>query len=214
MIDSQPPALLSPQGTEYGENYLSLGEGVDFESFRKVWDTVTTIHGACPWWIGDLINQGEAKYGEKYSQAVDLTNLKYDTLMKYAWVARAIPREKRIAALSFTHHLNVMRAPEDKREALLGRAVSESLSTRDVDAEAKRLSRLDDAIDGESEPVEAVEYEMYLVNENGDIGVLEGGGPDVAVFVNRKAEKHEGKSVARFYAEIFIDGLRRKGYAK
>ena len=41
-------------------------------------------------WVGDWINYGEAEYGEKYSQALDVLGLDYSQLTKYASIAKAV----------------------------------------------------------------------------------------------------------------------------
>jgi hypothetical protein len=59
--------------------------------------------------IGDVLNFGKKQWGEKYNQAIIQTGRKYDTLKHYAWVASNIPPEKRQAALTFTHHEEILR---------------------------------------------------------------------------------------------------------
>lgn len=208
------PALPTLADIEYGENYLALTDNTTFEAFQSVWETLTTIHGACPWWIGDAINEGERKFGEVYAQAVDLTSLKYDTLSKYAWVARSIPKTRRRPELSFTHHLNAMRAPEDLRDDLLTKAIRESLSTRDVDVLAKELKKRADSFDGESMPIPSEAHEFRVYVEGNDHVVYEVAGSaeiKVAVFPDRGKERFDGKSTGLYYQEIFLDALKREG---
>ncbi len=44
------------------------------------------------WWRGDWINYGEdrADWGEMYTQALDESDLAYNSLRKEAWVSRRI----------------------------------------------------------------------------------------------------------------------------
>jgi len=55
-------------------------------------------------WLGDLLNYGEAAYGEKYSQAIDATGLSYSTLANVASVAKRVPISRRREDLTFGHH--------------------------------------------------------------------------------------------------------------
>ncbi len=65
------------------------------------------IKRSTSWWIGDWINFGEAVYGERYAQAVDVTELSKETLINYAYVARSVPRSRRREELSFGTHAEV-----------------------------------------------------------------------------------------------------------
>lgn len=38
------------------------------------------IEGAVQWWVGDWLNFGERKYGEKYAQGMDATGYAYQTV--------------------------------------------------------------------------------------------------------------------------------------
>jgi hypothetical protein len=40
---------------------------------------------------GDALNYGETRYGERYSQAMEVTGHSYQSLANYAWVAKAVP---------------------------------------------------------------------------------------------------------------------------
>jgi len=65
--------------------------------------------------IGDVINFGNAKWGEKYKAALNQTGRARSTLKNYAWVARNIPPNKRVAALSFTHHWEILRIGDNTK---------------------------------------------------------------------------------------------------
>jgi len=62
-------------------------------------------------WVGDWLNEGERRYGEKYAQAMDDTGLPYDTLARDAYVTRRVPfwlrlqiYEETERLLSFSHY--------------------------------------------------------------------------------------------------------------
>jgi hypothetical protein len=75
--------------------------------------------------IGDWLNYGENRYGEKYAQVAD--TLAYDRayLMNVAWVSRAIEISRRREIVPFAYHQEVAAAglSVDDREELLDRAV-------------------------------------------------------------------------------------------
>ena len=70
--------------------------------------------------VGDWINYGQARYGEKYNEALRLTGLSYETLAVYSHVARRIEFLSRNKNLDFTHHKVVAKVkdPEEQRKWL------------------------------------------------------------------------------------------------
>ena len=51
---------------------------------------------AGPWWIGDLLNAGEDRFGESFSQMCEGA-VSAEMLNRYASVARRVPIENRVA---------------------------------------------------------------------------------------------------------------------
>jgi len=76
---------------------------------------------ASPWWIGDLLNAGDAHFGEMFSQVCDFP-VSADQLQRYESVARRVPRENRRASLSWSCHAAVARLPVDRQKVMLDRA--------------------------------------------------------------------------------------------
>ena len=214
-----PP--VNPHAVEYGENYLIVSEETRIEDFQDTWNALMAMHNAAPWWIGDLLNQGERIFGEQAAQVQDWTDLKYETLAKYKWVAKYFLREERKPELSFTHHLNAMKAPQEDRDFLLTKAVKDSLSTRDVLDLAKQLGLQRDSIAGESEEVipdkpARVEYFHHWNHEKGLWEVwadFEEQSTLIATFAKGK-EVWGGQVRGEFYAHQFIAGLKKLGLAR
>ena len=71
--------------------------------------------------IGDAINFGRAKWGEKYWEAIKRTGRAYDTLRHYAETARKIAHSKRIAHLSYSLHVELCPMSDELRNAELER---------------------------------------------------------------------------------------------
>jgi len=69
--------------------------------------------------IGDVLNLGHAKWGDKYTAAVNRTRRARSPLKNYAWVVSQIPPNERIAALSFSHHKEIASLERPKRLELL-----------------------------------------------------------------------------------------------
>lgn len=91
-----------------------------------------SVEKASSFWIGDLLGYGEAKYGEKYTQALAATGCTVGHLMNIACVAKAIPPERRHADLSFTHHQEVLGLPEDQQTEMLDKAEVENWTAKEL----------------------------------------------------------------------------------
>ncbi|XTZ15357.1 LmbU family transcriptional regulator [Micromonospora echinospora] len=74
------------------------------------------------WCLGDWILFGQARYGEKYREAVETVGLDYQTLRNYTWVARAVAMPRRRENLSFQHHAEVASLSDTEQDYWLRRA--------------------------------------------------------------------------------------------
>lgn len=122
----------------------------DFESWEQVGQFLRYVHTGTQFWLGDWINFGEARYGEKYAQAVESTGYELKTLQTYAWVARQVPRSNRVETVPFGHYLNgiAAKAPEEQAR-LVKRVQDEGLTQtqlRDLLAE-ERAAKGDKPVD-------------------------------------------------------------------
>jgi hypothetical protein len=108
---------------------LNLPDDLSFEDWEETGRTLGDIDRAVQWWVGDWLNFGEAHYGEKYAQAMDVTGLDYSTLANYGWVAREVESSRRRESLSFSHHAEVAALDPAKQRSWL------------VEAEASKWSR-------------------------------------------------------------------------
>lgn len=79
------------------------------------------VQKASPWWIGDLLNQGDAQFGEVFSQICEGL-ISADLLQRYESVARRVPPENRRASLSWSAHAAVARLSHDRQRLMLDKA--------------------------------------------------------------------------------------------
>ena len=80
--------------------------------------------------LGDWINFGEHAYGEKYKDALAATNLDYQTLANYSYVARKVEFSVRAENLPFDHHLVVAKLKPEEQKKWLGIAEEQTLGYR------------------------------------------------------------------------------------
>jgi hypothetical protein len=84
---------------------LKLSDDTPIEESLRILDWTTTLSDHVGFLIGDVINYGDTKWGEKYAAALNQTGRAYTTLVTYARTAKKIPIESREAALSFSLHV-------------------------------------------------------------------------------------------------------------
>jgi hypothetical protein len=103
-VNAIVPAL-SFESFEVTTTGLTIHGEVDFEVWLKYGAALRTVEMATPWVKGDYLNQGEARYGDKYLQATALwPDNALQTLANCKYVARAIPPERRNENLSWSAH--------------------------------------------------------------------------------------------------------------
>jgi N6-adenosine-specific RNA methylase IME4 len=94
-----------------------------FDQWEQVGLFLRHAEGAVMWWIGDWLNYGECRWGEKYSQALEATGFAYQTLADAKWVGRRIQFSRRHEKLSWSHHREVARIDDDaEQDSLLAQA--------------------------------------------------------------------------------------------
>ena len=98
---------------------------------------------AGPWWIGDLLNAGDDRFGESFSQMCEGT-LSTEMLSRYASVARRVPIENRRASLSWSAHAAVARLPHDRQKRMLIDAERHGWTSDDLRVKVREAMRDDE----------------------------------------------------------------------
>ena len=106
------------------------------------------------WWIGDWVNYGNARFGERYVRAARITGYDVQTLMNMVYVASRFAPSRRRPNLSFSHHAELAAVPTDEQDYWLERAEAERLSVRCLREEVRRARRAE--VEELAEPDEEV----------------------------------------------------------
>lgn len=95
--------------------------------------------GRCSqWWIGDWIRYGNARWGEKYTEAARVTGYDVASLRNMAWVAAQFDDSSlRSDKLSWSHHVLLAPLERDEQERWIARAVEQRLSVADLRLEMR-----------------------------------------------------------------------------
>jgi hypothetical protein len=105
-----------------------LGDSLDLEAWIRLGMRLGTIGRASAWWIGDWVNYGNARFGEKYSRAARVTGYDVQSLMNMALVSSKFQISRRREKLSWSHHAELAALPEDEQERWLDQAERTRLS--------------------------------------------------------------------------------------
>lgn len=111
--------VAAPAGFSIGDYGLEVTGKPTYEAWVQIGRKLWTEKQKIQWNIGDWINYGESRYGEKYAQALKETDYTLHTLENYASVARKIPVEQRRKNISFSMYQEVAPLPVPEREQLL-----------------------------------------------------------------------------------------------
>jgi hypothetical protein len=111
---------------------LELDSDMSFEEWATVGQRIARICSGSAWALGDWLLFGERRFGERYRSAVDATNLDYQTLRNYAWVARSFEPARRRHLLSFQHHAEVAALPAPEQDLWLHRAEVQGWSRNEL----------------------------------------------------------------------------------
>ena len=111
-----------------------------------------SIGRAVSWWIGDWVNYGSARFGEKYSRAARITGYDAQSLMNMAYVAARFSCSRRRQNLSWSHHAEVAGLETDAQEMWLNRTEEAGLSVRGLREELRTWRAQMKELNAENQP--------------------------------------------------------------
>jgi hypothetical protein len=101
---------------------------LSFDEWAQAGQQLQAMGRAWQWWLGDWVRYGEARYGDLYAQAIDLTGYEYQTIANVAYVASRIDFSRRRENLSWSHHAEVAALPPSEQTDWLDRAEEEGMT--------------------------------------------------------------------------------------
>jgi hypothetical protein len=111
---------------------------MSFREWAAVGRRLSRVSSATTWALGDWLLFGERAFGQRYRTAIAATNLDYQTLRNYAWVAGRFGVSRRRPELSFQHHAELASLTEAEQDLWLQRAVNGSWSRNELRRQLKR----------------------------------------------------------------------------
>ncbi len=121
---NDPKFTITPTGIEFHED-------LDFDEWNALGQKLAPIGKSIGFIIGDWINYGDKRYGEKYDEALAKTGLAYQTLTNFAHVARKVGIYLRKENLDWSQHATVAKLKTDEeKKHWLDMAEEHDLSVR------------------------------------------------------------------------------------
>ena len=119
-----PKFSITPTGIQFNEE-------LSFEEWDDLGQKLAPIGKSIGFIIGDWINYGETRWGNKYEEALGRTGLAYTTLAHYAYVARRVQFCFRKQNLDYTIHATVAKIKDPtEQQHWLDMAEKHSLGKR------------------------------------------------------------------------------------
>lgn len=116
-----PPPKIKIGPFQFLPNAFTVAGKPPLEDWAGPLQFALWVQRASPWWIGDMLNWGDAHFGEEFSQVCE-GHVSADMLQRYESVARRVPPENRLASLSWSAHAAVARLPHDRQRVMLSKA--------------------------------------------------------------------------------------------
>lgn len=113
-----------------------------FEDCQETYQILTNFGRRVHFWIGDLLNYVESRWGETYAQLMDETGLAYQTLANDKWVTSKVDISRRRENLHFSHHAEVAALEPPEQEKWLGQAEREEWTTGHLRQRIRTAKRL------------------------------------------------------------------------
>lgn len=148
IIEGYTEELIVMPTVQMTKTRLIIPETTTFEEWEDIGYQLKNVEGAIQFWVGDWINFGERKWGEKYLEAVRMTGYDYETLRWHSYVAKRtqfvpqgtdLPENTilRRDGLSFTHHKEVAALAPVVANRLLDKAEADALTVSELRAEVR-----------------------------------------------------------------------------
>ena len=106
-----------------------------WESFENLGRFLGVLKSASSFWVGDLLNAGEALYGEQYAQVEAVLGISHQTLLNLQSVCRRVPKSIRRSDVTFSVHAEVAALEPNAQRHWLAEASKRGMSKAELRSE-------------------------------------------------------------------------------
>lgn len=133
--------LINNPSIVLGNTSLRFVRSPSFNMWEEVGTRLFTVADSSTWWIADWLVLGESVFQDRYLEAIRKTQLNYQTLRNYAWVARRIEEARRRDDLTFGHHAEVAALDQPEQNYWLRKAAEYQWSRNRLRSEIRASLR-------------------------------------------------------------------------
>lgn len=128
------PSDLADSSPEYSETGLEIPDGITYDEWAAIGETLQRMDRSIQWWLGDWYRHGEEHFGEDAPQGLPDDHYALRTIQNAAWVVGQVDWEIRRSDLTYSHHVEVAKSDlaRDDKIDLLADAADEGWSVRDL----------------------------------------------------------------------------------
>jgi hypothetical protein len=119
----------------------SAGARIDFRDWVLEGRRIGLISRGSPWWIGDWLLYGSARWGEMYAVAARVTGYDPKSLRNMRYIASRFDLSLRRDKLTWSHHALLAGLELSERRSWLERALADGLSVEDLRTELRAARR-------------------------------------------------------------------------
>jgi hypothetical protein len=116
-------------------------EDIDYHSWIIEGRRIGAIGRGSPWWVGDWLHYGTARWGERYLEAVKITGYDAKSLRNMRYVSSRFASSLRRDNLTWSHHALLAAMEPDEQRHWLDRAVANRFSVEDLRIELRTARR-------------------------------------------------------------------------
>jgi hypothetical protein len=120
-------------GLQFPDNVIA------FDEWQQAGRKIARAASSAAWYLGDWLTYGEFQYADRYRTVIDTVGVSYQTLRNYAWVARRFALSRRRDRLTFYHHMEVARLPEEDQDHWLDQAIEHNWSVHSLRRQLRRM---------------------------------------------------------------------------
>lgn len=148
------------KGASFNPTNLQLEAGMPEGDWMEIGRALAHVYESAHFWLGDWIEFGRRSYGIQtaYDLARQATGLSINTLRSASRCARVYPPEKRHAAVSYMHHLQLAKYPEATRDRLLAEAEELGMTMRQV----RRAAEEEHGTREQENPTKRIDVTLHL----------------------------------------------------
>jgi hypothetical protein len=139
-MSSKQNYLTLPKGCEVSSIGLKITKRLSYSEWEALGARLQAVHKSILFWLGDWLLWGAQSFNEDFSQAIEATGYRNQTLLNAQWVASAVDNSRRRENLSWSHHLEIAALDDpSEQDKLLQLAIDNHWSTRELREEVRKL---------------------------------------------------------------------------